>query len=236
MSPIARRLISVALLGLLPLTAIDGDELPAGNIAASTFSSTSSIQGTTLKQHVADSRPQRDDPLDRPLSLTPATSTDRTDRPLPHVHSTRAGLSTLVGGLAVCLGVFLLFVWATRRNQPKGVGPLPTEVVELLGRMPLDGRQHLQLIRVGKKLVLVCVSPQGTEALTEIDEVDEVTRLCGLCHEDKPNSVTATFREVLGEYGREPSIPGFLGDIYPTDHELANRPRRRSALREVVHD
>jgi flagellar biogenesis protein FliO len=121
------------------------------------------------------------------------------------------GISTLVGGLAVCIGSFLLFVWATRRSVPQGLAPLPAEVLEPLGRAPLSGRHHLQLIRLGRKVVLLCVSPQGATALAELSDDDEVTRLTGLCRQTGPRSATTSFREAIGDFSRESAETEWLG-------------------------
>ncbi len=104
---------------------------------------------------------------------------------------------TLGGSLALVLGVFFLIVWAVRCAAPRGLTVLPSEVVEVLGRAPLAGRQQLHLLRCGKKLILVSVTPAGAETLTEITEPEEVDRLAGLCQQARPNSATAAFRQVL---------------------------------------
>ena len=163
------------------------------------------------------------DPLDRPISFVPDKEDDR-----PKASDSRfgnAGITTMVGGLAVCVGAFLLFVWATRRTASIGMAPLPSEVLESLGRAPLNGRQHLQLIRLGQKLVLLCVSPQGATALSEVTDRDEVTRLAGFCQQSKTQSVTTSFREALGEYGREAPTAGLFGKLR-SDGEYRSTPRR----------
>lgn len=141
-------------------------------------------------------------------------------------------LTTVVGGLAICLGIFFLIVWATKRQAPPGMARLPVEVVESLGRLPLSGRQHLQLLRIGRKLVLLDVTPGGAETLTEITDPAEVDRLVGLCQQAKPNSVSASFREVLTEYEKEPAAKGFLGNTRPSDWELASRGPGRGTSRQ----
>src|SRR6185436_467185 len=42
-----------------------------------------------------------------------------------HTPTTGRTLTTAVGALAVCLGVFFLFVWITKRHAPAGLAPLP---------------------------------------------------------------------------------------------------------------
>jgi flagellar biogenesis protein FliO len=87
--------------------------------------------------------------------------------------------------------------------MPKGSRLLPSDVVEVLGRAPLAGRQQMHLVRCGNKLLLVSVTSGGAETLTEITEPEEVDRLAGLCRAAHPQSATATFRHVLQQFGRE---------------------------------
>jgi flagellar biogenesis protein FliO len=109
------------------------------------------------------------------------------------------------------LALFLCVAWFMRRGLPAGTALLPSEVVEVLGRAPLAGRQQMQLIRCGNKLLLVCLSVGCAETLTEITEPAEVDRLAGLCRESHPHSATAAFRHVFQQFGRERSGQGFLG-------------------------
>ena len=44
---------------------------------------------------------------------------------------------TVVGSLAIVLGVFLIIAWSTRRLNPGAASRLPKEAVEVLGRAPL---------------------------------------------------------------------------------------------------
>lgn len=107
---------------------------------------------------------------------------------------------TVVGSLAVVLGIFFLIAWGMRRAAPPGAIALPSEVFEVLGRASMTGRQQVHLLRCGRKLVLVSVTPAGAETLTEITDPVEVDRLAGLCHQGRPNSATAAFRQVFGQF------------------------------------
>jgi hypothetical protein len=72
-------------------------------------------------------------------------------------------------------------MWVVRRGMPKGSGLLPSDAVEVLGRTPLVGRQQVHLLRCGNKLVLVTITPSGTQTLTEVSDPAEVDRLVSLC-------------------------------------------------------
>ena len=104
---------------------------------------------------------------------------------------------TVVSSLAVVLGLFFVFAWILRRTAPKQCQALPDDVVEVLGRAPLSGRQQVHLLRFGGKLVLVSVTPDGAETLSEITDVDEVNRLAGLCRQSHPSSASHTFKQMF---------------------------------------
>ncbi|HBO45267.1 MAG TPA: hypothetical protein DD670_15330, partial [Planctomycetaceae bacterium] len=94
-------------------------------------------------------------------------------------------LWTTGGALALVLGLFLLVAWGLRRATPGAATLLPTDAVEILGRASLGGRQQAQLIRVGRKLLLVCLTPNGAESMTEITDPDEVDELVELCQPNR---------------------------------------------------
>src|SRR5687768_8295368 len=74
-------------------------------------------QSPPLRDH------EKSDPLDRPLALDHASSTRSTSAPQPQSPAVGLPMSTIVGGLAICLGIFLLIVVLTRRNTPNKFGP-----------------------------------------------------------------------------------------------------------------
>ena len=118
-------------------------------------------------------------------------------------------VTTIVSSLAIVIGAFLLLVWFSRNALPRAALTLPNEAVELLGKTTLSGKQQLQLLRVGNKLLLVNITSNSAETLTEITDPVEVERLCGMCSQDQPGSISATFRQVLNQFGSEPTTNEF---------------------------
>ncbi len=129
---------------------------------------------------------------------TTTTSTSQSKSGLP-------SLITVFGSLGAVLAAFFVLAWLMKRGMPKNMGTLPKEVVEVLGRAPLAQRQHVHLLRCGNRLLLVSVTPAGAETLSEITDPMEVDRLTGLCAQQRSDSVTASFRQVFHQFGREKS-------------------------------
>lgn len=175
-------------------------------------------------------------PAVQPLPLSPPREKAGRDLVAPRMPGDRSTVTTICTSLAVVLGLFFLCAWFLRRNMPKGMSLLPSEVVEQLGRAPLAGKQNMHLVRVGQKLLLIAVTPFGTETLTEVTDPDEVARLCGLCRSNSKHGPTAEFRAALRQFEREPAGPGFFGDTTRSDMELANagRTRGRERLRGPI--
>ncbi len=175
----------------LPGTELPGTELP-GTVRSEAGLAESGQAGST----------QPAIGKQEPLPLAPPSSTAASADGKSGYGSGGAML-TVFGSLAVVLGAFFLVVWLARRAMPKAATGLPREALEILGQSPLHGRQYVQLLRVGNKLLLVALSPGGVQTLTEITDVSEVERLGTLCRGSHAESVTAAFRQVLGQFGQD---------------------------------
>jgi flagellar biogenesis protein FliO len=139
---------------------------------------------------------------------------------------------TILCALAIVIGAFLLFAWALKRGARMAArrGQLPTEVVSVLGRIPLAAKQFAELLRVGNKLVLISLTPTGAETITEVTDPAEVDRLVGLCQQNSPFSTTQAFEQVFQQMSAEAAPVGFLGNdaayaslASPTGSYRANR-------------
>ena len=166
-----------------------------------------------------------------PLKLAPREKTAAKEISRPAVPSPTSAVTTVGTSLAVVLGLFILLVWFSRRFTPAGSAVLPKEAVELLGRTSLGGTHQVQLMRIGAKLLLVSLSPQGARTLTEINSPTEVERLSELCRRQKPDSATASFRKMLGQIGGEPASNTFIDSTRRAPAAATATSRTRAAAR-----
>lgn len=123
--------------------------------------------------------------------------------------STTESFTTAAAGLGIVVVLFLLCSLMFRKNRPTANSKIPAEAVSLLGKLPIAPKITAQLIQVGNKLVLVSVSPERVETITEVTDPVEVGRLVGLCVSRRGGSTTADFEDVLRQLSREPAA-GFL--------------------------
>lgn len=128
-------------------------------------------------------------------------------------------LTATGGGLAIAVGLLLSTIWLLRSCAPKSSRPLPRDVVEVLGRAPLGAKQTTQLVRVGNKLVLVAITPEGAKTLTEITDPGEVQRLIAACDSNNGRGSTADFDQMLQQMASEPAERGFLGSTDQPQNE-----------------
>jgi flagellar protein FliO/FliZ len=127
--------------------------------------------------------------------------------------SAKPNLLAIFGSLGIVLGLFFLVAWVMRRGMPASAKLLPSEVVEVLGRTPLAGRQHAHLIRCGNKMLLVALTADSAKTLTEITDPLEVDRIAGLCREAHPHSSSQAFRQILQQFAREKPSGGWFGGL-----------------------
>ncbi len=153
------------------------------------------------------------------VQLTPSNKTDSLES--SKKPSGLPSMAAVFGSLGVVLGIFLLIAWMIRRAAPQSLTRLPNEAFEVLGRAPLAGRQNVHLLRCGNKLLLVSITPAGTETLTEITDPQEVDRLAGLCLQAGPQSSTAAFRRIFEQLAPKHASRGAFSQSEFADYDLS---------------
>ncbi len=244
--------ITLSRLALLVLTLLPGVSVGIEPARAQQSSSSASNNSTRSRDLSAPQIPlrlvQRTAPVERtkaesrygePIELPAHKQAQRDEGgPIKPGATTTGGNVTGVvfSSLAIVLGLFFLVIWLARRALPKSATSLPTDVLEVLGRSPLASRHNLQLIRFGRRLLLVSVTPDNADTLAEITDPDEVNHLAGLCQQNRSESITGSFRQVLHQLGtpgrsrsrrtRESSSPLGTGNDTPREQRTSLRPVR----------
>ncbi len=98
--------------------------------------------------------------------------------------------------LVTLLGVIALAVLVLYGARRLGVGR-PAGPVALVGRLPLDGRRAIYLVRVGKTVYVVGASEAGLAKLGELSDVG--LELAG----ELP--AAAAFKDVLAKVAQKPA-------------------------------
>lgn len=185
-----------------------GDFFGASGPSGATRPSGISSQPGTIRQvthQEPEPAPFATSSSDKPLAL-PVRPGDSLGEKSSSGPRTMGAIVSVAASLAVVLGLFFVFAWLMRRSQPSSARRLPYEVVELLGRAPLAGRQQMHLLRFGNKLLLVCVSPTGVDTLAEITDPLEIDRVSGLCAQTESSSATKAFKQIFGQLAGDKSL------------------------------
>jgi flagellar biogenesis protein FliO len=109
----------------------------------------------------------------------------------------------ILGALGIVLGGYFALVWLLRFISPAVNTHLPRDVFEVLGKTGFGNRQHLQLVRLGNKLLLLLESAEGIQPIAEVTDPAEVEHLVDLCD---PQARRRKNRHA-GRRGAEPSSP-----------------------------
>ena len=107
------------------------------------------------------------------------------------------------GSLLIVIAAFLLLAILFRKVAPQGNRPLPKEAFECLGRYYLTQKHQLQVLRLGSRIVLVSVMPDGVSTLAEITDPDEAVSFLGLCRRLDTNSATELYRKTIANMSEE---------------------------------
>jgi len=108
----------------------------------------------------------------------------------------------VTGALAIVLGLIFSLRWLLRRSMNPAALPGATNVVQLLTRSALTPRQHLLLVRVGRRLLVVADCNGQLNSLSEITDADEVATLIGQLRDEKLTSASKCFGNLLGMWRR----------------------------------
>jgi flagellar biogenesis protein FliO len=109
------------------------------------------------------------------------------------------------GALAVVLGlIFVARSLVKRSGGLLGSSTRPSGVVEILAKYPLGGRgQHLMLLKVARRIVLLHQNGTSLTALTEMRDPDEVAALLSRLEAGSDSRSAAKFRSTLDQFMNE---------------------------------
>jgi flagellar biogenesis protein FliO len=109
------------------------------------------------------------------------------------VHSQGLELPRIAGALAIVIGLIFALQWGGRKLFRNGAVGRSTRAVQVLARAPLAPRQHVVLLRVGRRIIVVGDSGSQMNALCEITDADEIAALLGQLQDEKSMLPTRAF-------------------------------------------
>ncbi|MCG8406211.1 MAG: flagellar biosynthetic protein FliO [Phycisphaerales bacterium] len=105
------------------------------------------------------------------------------------------GLFDLFWPLGIVLGVVALCVLGFRKWMPRTNRWGGSQAIKVMSRHYLSNKQSLCLLRLGRRLVLVGVTPDRISTLGEINDPEEVATLVSAVERGRPGSFTSLFSQ-----------------------------------------
>lgn len=146
-----------------------------------------------------ESESNADSLLDTALVFSKSGSKKNGRLERPRLTGAVAPIISVVGSLLIVLATFLFLAILFKKFSPKSGRVLPKEAFEDLGRAFLGQKTNLHLLRLGNRLILVCVTPDGVSPVTEVTDPDEVVPLLGMCRQLDENSSSELFKQTLSK-------------------------------------
>ncbi len=115
-------------------------------------------------------------PIDRPKQAGQSQAGNTAPRQAPSIWGT-------FGALLVVISIIFVIAKLFKKHHPLGSTNLPLEVMEVLGKRPLDARQTIHFVRCGSRILILGSSPAGLEMLSEVLDPVEVDLITGMCRE-----------------------------------------------------
>lgn len=104
------------------------------------------------------------------------------------------GTRELVWPLFLVLAIIIAGTWIFKRWMPRGGQAAPRANLQVLARHYLSNKQSLCVVRLGRRVVFLGVTPDRIMTLADIDDPEEAAAVLADMHRARPDSFTSIFR------------------------------------------
>lgn len=113
----------------------------------------------------------------------------------PHPQSME--LPRVAGALVIVLGLIFALRWGAKKFFVPGMAGKSTRAVQVLSRSSITPRQHILLLRVGRRVIVVGEAGSQMNSLAEITDPDEIASLLGQLQDEKSRLPTKAFQAMF---------------------------------------
>ena len=99
--------------------------------------------------------------------------------------------------LLAVLALIVLCAWLFRRFSPSSQHGRTNSAIEIIARSAISPKQSVCLIRLGRRLLLVGLSPNHMANLSAVDDPEEIALIMGEMEKQMPNSISKTFDKLF---------------------------------------
>jgi hypothetical protein len=103
----------------------------------------------------------------------------------------------VISSVSLVVGGFLLLVALFRTPLKQRLGIVPSGAVEVLGVVRLTAKQHLHLVRLGPKLLLLNLAGGRVERVAEVSDPEEVEFILKSHQQGESRTVSHAMHDVL---------------------------------------
>jgi flagellar biogenesis protein FliO len=108
-----------------------------------------------------------------------------------------------LGALAVVIGLIFVVRSVLGRVAGSVTSSAFSPAVEVLSRVTVAPRNHILLVRLGKRVLVLGDSSAGLRKLADITEPDEVAGVLAAVSAGKPNSISRGFGHLMERFNRD---------------------------------
>lgn len=101
--------------------------------------------------------------------------------------------------LLVVLGLIIVLALVVRRFRPGRNLLTGAGAMDVVARLPLSAKQSVVLVKLGRQLVLLGVTPEQVNTLCVIDDPEQVAMLLGEAASGREGSISQTFSRAMNE-------------------------------------
>lgn len=144
---------------------------------------------------------------------TPQTPTQQSSKPRAQMLVIAQTLGALILVISLALGLRAFIRTVSKRSgsvagQLSAGGRAPAGVLSILGRYPVARGQTLVLLKLDRRILLLCQTQAGFTTLSDIDDPDEVASILTRTQDAQGASMTKKFRDALHIAEQDPAVSG----------------------------
>lgn len=132
-----------------------------------------------------------------PLGVVSGPATPVTDHP---VSSDSSWLLQTVTALGVVLGLVMILRRCFSQWMGRPVVAPGSHAVQVLTRVAVAPRNHILLVRLGGRVLVIADSSHGLRTLANLDDPEEVASLLAAVTTSEPNSISRGFASLLQRF------------------------------------
>lgn len=155
--------------------------------------------------------------IQRPAA-TPGKTSTTGGKVVPEI-STGMDTTRVVLSLVLVIATIFLLRWIAQQFFGAPAAKRSSRAVQVLSRSMIAPKQHVVLLQVGRRVIVVGDSGTQMNSLCEITDADEIASLMGQLRQDKSDPVSRAFGTFFGRAEKD-----YSGDVPESDSPAAEMP------------